>query len=94
MILSFDHSLHEQAIANLRQAVADLQETLDALDREAGALRGRWSGAAQAAYDEAHRQWAGPMDRLRAVLQDATDAAQTAGERLTQTEADVAALWA
>ncbi len=94
MILSFDAAMHAETMASLRRAVAGLQDTLDALDQEAGALRGQWSGVAQSAYDAAHRQWMGPMYRLREVLQEATDAAQSAGGRLTQTEADVAALWA
>lgn len=67
---------------------------MDALDEEVRALRGQWSGAAQAAYDDAHRQWAGPMSRLRAALEEATDAARSAGDRLSQTEGDVTALWA
>lgn len=94
MILSFDAALHAETMASLRRAVTGLQESLDALDQDVGTLRGRWSGAAQAAYDDAHRRWAGPMSRLRAALGEATDAAQSAGDRLTQTEADVTALWA
>ena len=94
MILSFDADRHADTLVHLRQAVAALQDKLDALDREATALRGQWSGAAQTAYDDAHRQWAKPMDSLRIALHDATDAAQAAGDRLTQTEADITALWA
>ena len=41
MILSFDADRHADTLAHLRQAVAALQEKLDALDREATALRGR-----------------------------------------------------
>lgn len=94
MILSFDATLHAETMASLGRAITGLQETLDTLDQEVGALRGQWSGAAQAAYDNAHQQWASPMARLHAALQDATDAARSAGDRLTQTEAEVTALWA
>lgn len=93
MILSFNPDRHAETVANLRRATAGIQDHLDALDREVVALRGQWSGAAQSAYDRAHRQWAVPMERLRSALQNATDAAQTTGDRLTQTEADVTALW-
>lgn len=94
MILSFDATPHAETMTSLRLAAAGLQEALDALDEEVRAFRGQWSGAAQAAYDDAHRQWAGPMSRLRAALEEATDAARSAGDRLSQTEGDVTALWA
>jgi WXG100 family type VII secretion target len=93
VILSFDADRHAETLVHLRQAVATLQENLDALDREVTALRGQWSGTAQAAYDGAHRQWAELMDGLRAALHTATDAARAAGDRLTQTESDITALW-
>ncbi|WP_295822998.1 WXG100 family type VII secretion target [uncultured Microbacterium sp.] len=93
MTLRFDPQRHAETIAALRRVIAGIQDQLDGLDREVTALRGQWSGAAQAAYERTHREWADSIGRLHSALADATGAAQHAGDRLTQTEADVTALW-
>ncbi|MDQ1129712.1 WXG100 family type VII secretion target [Microbacterium sp. SORGH_AS_0888] len=93
MTLTFDPDRHAETLANLRQATATIQEELEALDRAVATLRGQWSGVAQAAYDREQREWTGSMNRMRSALQNTTDAAQAAGDRLTQAEADVTALW-
>lgn len=93
MILTFDPQRHAETIANLRQVIAGIQDHIDGLERQVTSSRGQWSGAAQVAYDHAHREWADSIARLHSALGHATDAAQAAGDRFTQTEADVTALW-
>ena len=84
---------HAESVTNLMRATDGIQGELDALDAQVAVLRDRWSGEAQLAYDQAHREWSAAMTRMREVLRDATSAAQTAGTGLAEADSNAAALW-
>lgn len=94
MTIAFDPDRHSELIAAIRAAANNIQAELDALDAEVGAVRVRWNGAAQDAYDQASQRWASSMASLAHALDDAASAAQSAGSRLTQADRDASSLWA
>ncbi|MDQ1206230.1 WXG100 family type VII secretion target [Microbacterium sp. SORGH_AS_0862] len=93
MSISFSADRHAELVASLNQATDALDDILDHLDSEVGAVHSQWTGAAQAAYEHAQREWTSTMGALRNALRTATNAAESAGSRLAQAERDVAAIW-
>lgn len=93
MSISFSADRHAELVASLNRATDALDDILDHLDSEVGAVRGQWTGTAQAAYDHAQREWMSTMGALRDALRAATNAAESAGFRLAQAERDVTAIW-
>lgn len=96
MSISFNTDRHAELGAALNRAtdaLDDILDHLDHLDSAVGAVRSQWTGAAQAAYDHAQREWMSTMGALRDALRTATNAAESAGSRLAQAERDVAAIW-
>lgn len=93
MRIALQPDRHAESVTNFMRATDGIQDELDALDAQVAVLRDRWSGEAQLAYDRAHREWAASMTRMREVLKDATNAAQTAGTRLAEADSNAAALW-
>lgn len=93
MAIRFHPDRHSAMLAALGRGADGIQGALDTLDREAAALRGSWSGEAQKAYDTAHAEWTAAMAALRSALVEAAKAADAAGTRLAEADAEVAALW-
>jgi len=93
MSISFSADRHAELVASLNRATDALDDILDHLDFEVGAVRSQWTGAAQTAYDHAQREWMSTMGALRDALRTTTNAAEYAGSRLAQAERDVAAIW-
>lgn len=60
-------ALHAAA-ERLRTESARIEAALRGLDTEATNLRGSWDGAAQVAYDNAHRQWSATFEGMKEAL--------------------------
>jgi WXG100 family type VII secretion target len=82
------------ALVTALASTADaIEEQLSALDAEVLALRSRWSGEAQRAYDQSHIQWQASLRRMNALLRDASSASANVVQRHLDARAEVAALW-
>ncbi|WP_417563459.1 WXG100 family type VII secretion target [Microbacterium sp.] len=53
----------------IRTGANGIKSQLDTLESEVGKLRASWDGAAQAAYDQAQREWTKSLTALQALLE-------------------------
>jgi 6 kDa early secretory antigenic target len=66
-------ALHAAA-GRLRTESARIEAALRGLESEANRLRGTWDGAAQVAYDNAHRAWSATFEDMKNVLRQISTA--------------------
>lgn len=60
-------ALHAAA-GRLRAESARIEAALRGLEAEGTVLRGRWDGAAQVAFDNAHRRWSATFEGMKEAL--------------------------
>lgn len=61
----------EQVMAlssNIRTGATQIRTELEELESKIGTLRSRWSGEAQASYDESQRRWNKSLAELQQLL--------------------------
>lgn len=78
-------ALHSAA-ASLRAESARIESALRGLEAEANLLRGGWDGAAQVAYDNAHRQWSITFEGMKNALRQISDATDDIAEGYVETD--------
>jgi len=66
-------ALHAAA-SQLRSESARIEAALRGLEAEATRLRDQWDGAAQVAYDNAHREWSTTFEDMKNVLRRISNA--------------------
>lgn len=93
MPITFDSGQHADLVRALGRAADDIQAELDALDAAVRTTRSQWTGAAQTAYERAHRDWVSRMASLRAMLQAAVASGAHAGARLEHADEEAASVW-
>jgi WXG100 family type VII secretion target len=93
MSLSFDLDRQSEMVDVLTQAAESLDEILEQLDAEVGAVLSSWDGSAQAAYASAQTEWLRSVQALKEALRSATGAARVAGETLARADRDAAQVW-
>jgi len=71
------------AITALELEARHVADDLDQLELAVAALRDRWSGEAQAAYDAAQSQWAIGMRGINGVLRRAAQGCQASHDAYT-----------
>lgn len=54
--------------ASIRQGANGIQNELEELESKIATLRSRWSGEAQASYDESQRRWNKSLAELQQLL--------------------------
>lgn len=89
-----DSDGHADLVARLEVVTDQIQTELDQLEDAVAVLRSQWSGSAQEAYDQAHREWSSTMLRLNALLRQTTINGATARDLLVRADSDAAAIWA
>lgn len=52
----------------IRSGASGIRSELEQLDAEVSKLRESWSGAAQQAYDRAHREWTQSLTQMNELL--------------------------
>jgi WXG100 family type VII secretion target len=93
MSIAFDSGQHETLLERLHAATLEIQRQLDELEDAVTEVRGGWSGAARAACDDAQNRWSTAMRAMHSILNQADEAAATAGETLRAAEATAIRLW-
>lgn len=93
MSISFDPGRHAEMVDVLTRATHSLDEILERLDAEVGAVLSDWDGSAQAAYADAQREWTESLRSLNGALRSAVSAARFTGETLAQADRDAVRLW-
>jgi len=53
----------------IRTGASGIKSQLETLDSEVGKLRSSWTGASQAAYDQAQREWTKSLTALNTLLE-------------------------
>lgn len=80
-------------VAVLRTAATGIGTELSQLETASNALAGAWSGDAQIAYAQAHREWSQSLRELQEILVAASIVAANASTRFEQTEQRITAAW-
>lgn len=74
------------AAGRLRAESARIEAALRGLEAEAGRLRADWDGAAQVAYDTAHRQWSATFEGMKENLRRISTATDDIAEGYVTTD--------
>lgn len=78
-------ALHEAA-GRLRAESARIEAALRGLESEGARLRANWDGAAQVAYDNAHRQWSATFEGMKEALRRISTATDTIADDYVATD--------
>lgn len=74
----------------IRNGATNIRTRLDELESEVGALRAKWDGEAQVAYDQAQAQWNQSITRLNELLQQIAGKTEEIAQGYTQTDKSAA----
>jgi WXG100 family type VII secretion target len=80
-------------VFRLEDATAHIEKLLAALDRSVGTLGGQWTGAASAAYREAHAAWTDDLAAMNATLGRLAKAVKNSNDEDRDTESRNARAW-
>jgi WXG100 family type VII secretion target len=93
MTISIDGAAMQASVHRLQRAWAGIGHELGQLAAGVGELRGRWSGEAQQAFDDAHAEWEREIVVMAEILGQAIAALQTADAAAGDAERAATALW-
>ena len=80
-------------VAALQKAATGIGSELAQLEVASNALAGAWSGEAQLAYANAHREWSESVSEMQKIFEAASTVASNASIRFEPAEQRIAAAW-
>lgn len=93
MKISVRHDAVADTVIRLALTVKAFEHELDTLDSEVTQVKSAWDGEAQRAYDRAHQEWSTAIERMKALLAEATSRLITANSISMATAATATRLW-
>lgn len=80
-------------VTRIDEATANIQSLLDNLDASVSVLGREWTGAASAAYADAHRDWTRDIAAMNATLVKLSRAVKLSNDDYRETESQNAKVW-
>lgn len=68
--IGVNHAALDQAAADLKKGVDDIDNRLNHLEQELAPLRNDWSGQAQVSYQQAKTKWDQAINDMKQLLAD------------------------
>ena len=76
--------------AGIRNGANQIREDLNTLESKLAPVRESWSGAAQAAYDEAQRKWSRELGEMQQLLENIASKTEQISSGYSDTDSQAA----